>query len=134
MPAGMTKTDSYEIDRLPVNTAIGYMSPPPGKKIPNTSEQPARGSSAGGGYSTVKDMLKFSEALRTGKLVIPDDNGSFPSDFVNAGFAGGSPGVNSIFIVTGKAGYTIIVLSNFDPPAAEKPGTTIRDWVKQLKN
>lgn len=132
-PAGMADTDSYAIDALPANTAIGHMSANGGKRLPNTPEQSARGSSAGGGYSNVGDMLRFTIALKNKKLVIPDDEGGFPAVFEAAGFAGGSPGVNSIFIVSAKTGYTIIVLSNFDPPSAEKPGEQIRDWIKQLK-
>lgn len=132
-PAGMTSTDSYAMDELPANTAIGYASPAPGKRTPNISEQPARGSSAGGGYSTADDMLRFANALKTRKLVLPNDDGTLPTDFTGVGIAGGSPGVNAIFITNGSTGYTVIVLSNFDPPSAEKPGTVVRDWLKQLK-
>ncbi|MEQ1643435.1 MAG: serine hydrolase domain-containing protein [Pyrinomonadaceae bacterium] len=132
-PAGMTSTDSYAMDELPANTAIGYASPTPGKRTPNVSEQPARGSSAGGGYSTADDMLRFANALTTRKLVLPNDDGTLPTVFSGAGFAGGSPGVNAIFITNGSTGYTVIVLSNFDPPSAEKPGAIVRDWLKQLK-
>ncbi|MFT3746252.1 MAG: serine hydrolase domain-containing protein [Pyrinomonadaceae bacterium] len=132
-PAGMASSDSYAMDELPANTAVGYMSPERGKHSPNTPMQPARGSSAGGGYSTADDMLRFANALRAKKLVIPDDNGGFPAEFDAAGFAGGSPGVNAVFATNGKTGYTIIVLSNFDPPSAEKPFSQIRDWLKQLQ-
>ena len=92
------------------------------------------GSSAGGGYSTAGDMLKFSNALRGKKLEIPADDGTFPAEFKGAGFAGGSEGVNAVFITNGQTGYTIIVLSNYDPPSAEKPGIQIRDWLKQVKD
>ncbi len=131
-PAGMASTDSYAIDELPANTAVGYASAA-GKRTPNLSEQPARGSSAGGGYSTADDMLRFANALKARKLVLPNDDGTLPTDFTGAGFAGGSPGVNAIFITNGSTGYTVIVLSNFDPPSAEKPGELVRDWLKQLK-
>ncbi len=132
-PAGMSATDSFEIDALPTNTAIGYMSPGPGKRVPNKTVQPARGSSAGGGYSTAGDMLKLAVALRSKKLAIPEDDGSFPTEFADTGVAGGSPGINAVFISNGHAGYTVVVLSNFDPPSAEKPGMQISNWLKQLK-
>lgn len=132
-PAGMTSTDSYAMNELPVNTAVGYMSSESGDRMPNVPMQPARGSSAGGGYSTVDDMLRFATALKSKKLVIPNDDGSFPAVFEGTGFAGGSPGVNSYFITSGKSGYTLVVLSNFDPPSAEKPGDLIRNWIKNLK-
>ena len=115
------------------NTAIGDMSAERGKRSPNTLMQPARGSSAGGGYSTADDMLRFANALRTKKIVIPDDSGDFPAEFTAAGIAGGSPGVNAVFSTNAKSGFTVIVLSNFDPPSAEKPAGQIRDWLKQLK-
>lgn len=132
-PAGMSSTDSYAMDELPANTAVGYASSGPGKRTPNVSEQPARGSSAGGGYSTADDMLRFANALQSRKLVLPNDDGTLPSVFNSAGFAGGSPGVNAIFITNGSTGYTVIVLSNFDPPSAEQAGGIVRDWLKQLK-
>ena len=66
-------------------------------------------------------------------LEIPDDKGGFPAQFKGTGIAGGSEGVNAVFITNGQTGYTIIVLSNYDPPSAEKPGTQIRDWLKQIK-
>ena len=134
-PAGMTDTDSFEIDKLPPNTAVGYMTRAAGAggaPRPNTKAQPGRGSSAGGGYSTAGDMLKFAAALKSGKLVIPNDDGTFPTEFTTAGFAGGSEGVNSIFLTSARSGYTVIVLSNRDPPSAEQPGIQVRDWIKQI--
>jgi CubicO group peptidase (beta-lactamase class C family) len=132
-PAGMMNTDSYALDDLPANSAIGYL-PKNGSVHPqNESMQPARGSSAGGGYSTADDLLKFSTALRSRKLLIPDDKGEFPAEFKGLGIAGGSPGVNATFSVNGQTGYTIIVLSNYGPPSAEKPGSQIRDWLKNIK-
>lgn len=132
-PAGMKSTDSFAMNELPVNTASGYMSTESGDRIPNVAMQPARGGAAGGGYSTVDDMLRFAIALKSKKLVIPNDDGNFPAVFEGTGFAGGSPGVNSYFISNGKTGYTLVVLSNFDPPSAEKPGDIIREWLKKIK-
>ncbi|MEO6655504.1 MAG: serine hydrolase domain-containing protein, partial [Pyrinomonadaceae bacterium] len=131
-PAGMNSTDSYALDELPINTAFGYAGTA-GARNRNLASLPGRGSSAGGGYSTATDLLKFSNALRNQKLTIPDDNGGFSATFNGVGIAGGSPGVNALFIANGQTGYTIIVLSNYGPPSAEKPGTQIRDWLKQIK-
>jgi CubicO group peptidase (beta-lactamase class C family) len=36
---------------------------------PNTDTLPYRGSSAGGGYSTVEDLLRFANALQQDKLL-----------------------------------------------------------------
>ncbi len=45
--------------------SIGYMK----KGVPNTDTLPFRGRSAGGGYSTVEDLLAFANALTTYKLL-----------------------------------------------------------------
>ncbi len=133
-PAGMKDTDSFESDKMPANAANGYSSRnPTEKRVSNIDTRPAKGSAAGGGYSTATDLLKFSEAVRSGKLLIPDDNGR-PQKQIGTGVAGGSPGVNAILLVNGQSGYTIIVLSNYDPPSAEVIGTQLRDWVKQIKD
>jgi D-alanyl-D-alanine carboxypeptidase len=132
-PAGMTNTDSFEADKMPANSAEGYTKiNSDGKWKNNLSTRPARGSAAGGGYSTAEDLLKFSLALQSGKLIVPDDNGQ-PQKEVRMGIAGGADGINGILIVNGQTGYTIIVLSNYDPPSAERVGTQVRDWLKQVK-
>lgn len=131
VPAGMSKSGWFAIDELPANTATGYTAAS-GKHTPNTSSLPARGSSAGGGYSTAGDMLKLSAALLNKKLSVPDDNGVFPADVSGVGIAGGTPGVNALFMVMPRQGFTVVVLSNFDPPSAERPGTLIRSWLAQM--
>lgn len=76
--AKMKNTDSFETDKITKNLAIGYALPPPmpGKVMeekpnrePNTDFIEVKGTSAGGGYSTVIDLFKFSRALMTGKLL-----------------------------------------------------------------
>ncbi len=132
-PTGMNETASFAIDELPANTATGYMRKGSNGRDSNARALPGRGSSAGGGYSTAGDMLKFSDALRSKKLEIPGEDGNFPAEFAGAGFAGGSEGVNALFIANGQTGYTIIVLSNYEPPSAEQPGLQVRDWLKNIK-
>ncbi|MFL6375247.1 MAG: serine hydrolase domain-containing protein [Pyrinomonadaceae bacterium] len=131
--AGMSDTDSYEIDKLPANTAIGYMKKGSASPLtPNVGALPGRGSSAGGGYSTAPDLLRLAKALKEGKLVVPKDDGTFPTTFESTGIAGGSEGVNALFLTNAASGCTVIVLSNLDPPSATQPGTQVRDWIKQL--
>jgi D-alanyl-D-alanine carboxypeptidase len=69
-PAGMMHTDSRpEVDHVN-GRAIGY-SPRQNGLVPNTEGMPWSGTSAGGGYSTVRDLFLFAEALRSGKLLDP---------------------------------------------------------------
>lgn len=127
-PAGMADTGSYAIDENVPNRAIGQTKRGPEGPLPqrqnNTATLPARGSSAGGGYSTAPDLLRLSQALLadklipkrwtdwlfTGKLDAPGAR--------NIGVAGGSPGVNAVLEI--EPHYTLVVLSNFDPPSAEE--------------
>lgn len=131
--AGMNGTDSFETDKMPANTANGYTRRNPnGELINNVNTRPFRGSAAGGGYSNAEDLLKFSVALKSGKLSVPDDDGN-PRNDGGLGIAGGSDGVNALLLVNPQTGFTIIVLSNYDPPSAETIGARIRDWTKQVR-
>jgi CubicO group peptidase (beta-lactamase class C family) len=125
-PAGMTRTGSFFVDSLPPNTAIGYTTgredAPPGAPLhPNTQELPGRGSSAGGGYSTAQDLLKFLKALRERRI----PNG-LPAGI---GIAGGSGGINGVVEGALPGGYDIVVLTNLDPPAAERVARMTRGWL-----
>jgi CubicO group peptidase (beta-lactamase class C family) len=134
-PAGMNDSGSFFMDKLPANTAFGYTAhhqTKPGRGRNNTILS-ARGSSAGGGYSTASDLLKFIAALRVGKLAMPDDSGVFHDKFGGLGTAGGSEGVNALLEDDERSGYTVIVLSNIDPPSAEKPGMKLMEWLRQVK-
>src|SRR2546423_2249063 len=116
-PAGMTRTGSFAVDSLPPNTALGYTrgdeeAPPSAPVHPNTQELPGRGSSAGGGYSTTDDLLKFLKALREHRIA----NG-LPAGL---GVAGGSGGVNAILDGALPGGDDLVVLANLDPPAAQR--------------
>jgi CubicO group peptidase (beta-lactamase class C family) len=124
--AGMTRTASYFVDSLPPNTAIGYTrggpgSPPDSVAHANSQELPGRGSSAGGGYSTAQDLLKFLEALREHRI----ENG-LPAGL---GIAGGSGGLNAVVEGELPGGYDLIVLSNLDPPSAERIARMTREWL-----
>lgn len=140
-PLGMTDTDFYESDKKTPNMAEGYTTngvsaSPQSKRQNNLDTRPARGTSAGGGYSTLQDLLKFSLALQRGKIKYPEESPSQRASngkFMGLGIAGGSPGVNAILEIILEKGYTIIVLSNYDPPSAEKVGMQIRNWTKEIK-
>jgi CubicO group peptidase (beta-lactamase class C family) len=154
-PAGMTNTDSYEADFVVPNLAEGYTRNWDGNEHPGTSRRrnlytrPARGSSAGGGYSTAADMLRFANALKSDTLLSPAYtdwllNGSEPSarskitagprSKGNLGIAGGAPGINAALELDLETGYTVIVLGNYDPPAATDVARKIRRLLGAIRN
>ena len=45
------------------------------------------------------------------------------------GAAGGAPGLNAEFDTKLAGVYTVVVIANYDPPAAEKVGKQIRSWL-----
>jgi CubicO group peptidase (beta-lactamase class C family) len=138
-PAGMADSDSYAMDDIVANRAVGYTKEG-GRWRSNAFQRPARGSSAGGGYSTARDLLKFGAALKAARLVSPAYSAwilsrgkglpetATPPGRVSGslGVAGGSPGVNAALLVDADRGYTVVVLCNGDPPAAEKAFKKIR--------
>ncbi|MEO8500404.1 MAG: glutamate--tRNA ligase family protein, partial [Vicinamibacteria bacterium] len=138
-PAGMTNTDAFELDSVVPNLAVGYTRRG-GGLTSNLYSLPARGSSAGGGYSTAPDMLKYAEALVAHRLASPaytawSLGGPRPDPKTPAppgplrgglGIAGGSPGVNAAFEVNAAQRLVIVILANDDPPAAEDLARKIR--------
>jgi D-alanyl-D-alanine carboxypeptidase len=125
-PAGMTRTGSFLVDSLPPNTAIGYTrggtnAPLSTSLRPNSRDLPGRGSSAGGGYSTAQDLLRFLQALREQRI----PNG-LPAGL---GIAGGSGGINAAIEGDLPGGYDLIVLTNLDPPAAQRVARMAREWL-----
>lgn len=147
--AGMNNTDWYEADVMTPNLASGYTREGLADRAKdlrknNFYTRPAKGSPAGGGYSTADDLLKYAAALRDGRLSLPnfrqpaspDQKGSADSkrpQFGGLGIAGGAPGINAVLEANEATGYTVIVMSNYDPPSAEKVAKQIRAWISQIK-
>ncbi len=67
-PAGMTRTDSLPESDKVTDRSVGYTKMD-GPLKPNTDTLPWRGTSAGGGYSTVGDLLAFANAVTNHKLL-----------------------------------------------------------------
>jgi CubicO group peptidase (beta-lactamase class C family) len=145
-PAGMDSTESPPEHTPDARRATGYMRGDTGAWVPNTDTLPYRGTSAGGGLSTVMDLVRFSIALQnrtlldeahvklltTGQVAMPGgDKYAFGfSDSTDdgvrcVGHGGGAPGMNGAFD-TCDSGYTIAVLSNLDPPAADRVARFIK--------
>jgi CubicO group peptidase (beta-lactamase class C family) len=134
-PAGMTNTDAYELDLVTPNLAVGYQKEfNEGGTMRfrnNVFQHVIRGGPAGGGYSTVGDLLKFDVALRANKLVgaeyvrqllsakpelnSPEYGYGFGVDTKNriVGHSGGFSGISSNLDMFLDSGYTAIVMSNY---------------------
>jgi CubicO group peptidase (beta-lactamase class C family) len=142
-PAGMTRTGSLPEDQTVPGRSTGYTTPPGATAwVPNTDTLPYRGTSAGGGYSTVQDLARFAHALLGHKLLDPystkllitgkvteapgvryaygfeDARDAHANGWV--GHGGGAPGMNGDLKIYPKTGYVIAVLANLDPPAAQR--------------
>ena len=68
-PAGMTGSGSEPEEQVVADRSLGYTRFGGPNLRPNTDTLPYRGTSAGGGYSTVEDLLKFATALQSNKLL-----------------------------------------------------------------
>lgn len=138
-PAGMTATASEPEEQTVTDRSVGYMRDG-GNWQPNTDTLPYRGTSAGGGYSTVEDLLRFATALQTHKLLnatyteelttgkVDAGRGKYAYGFQDSvnngtrcfGHGGGAPGMNGMLQICPASGYVIAVLANMDPPAASR--------------
>jgi D-alanyl-D-alanine carboxypeptidase len=141
-PAGMNSTDSLPEDQTVAGRSVGYTKMNGAREWgPNVDTLPYRGTSAGGGYSTVEDLLAFANALEndkvldakyvdmltTGKVERPGGGSKYGYGFGDEtsadgvrcfGHGGGAPGMNGDLKVCPQTGYVIAVLANLDPQAA----------------
>lgn len=141
-PAGMTSTGALPEDQNVPDRSVGYTQMGGNSLHPNTDTLPYRGTSAGGGYCTVEDLLRFATALTNHKLLnaqntdlmtagkvdtpggeryafgFSDVDPSTPSR--HFGHGGGAPGMNGQLQIFPLTGYVIVVLSNLDPPVATR--------------
>ena len=141
-PAGMISTGSLPEEQNVPDRSVGYTKRDRNAPLaPNTDTLPYRGSSAGGGYSTVEDLLRFATALTslklldaeryalltTGKVDTPDGAKyaygmqDEVTDGIHCyGHGGGAPGMNGNLSFCPQTGYVVAVLANMDPPAATR--------------
>ena len=147
-PAGMINTDCYPMDEAIENLAMGYSKTrgPDGRNVwkNNLFKHTIKGGPAGGGYSTVEDLLRFDQALRSGKLVSRDTTAKMwtakpgSPDYGygfgiygapgsrQVGHSGGFPGISANLAMFLDSGYTVAVLSNYDNGAR-----TVSDWIEE---
>jgi CubicO group peptidase (beta-lactamase class C family) len=143
-PAGMTSTDSLPESEAVPNRSIGYTRPYFGARLwqPNTAWLPWRGTAAGGGYSTVGDVMRFADALMSHELLGASSTELLLAGKIDLGYgfeyafgffdtrdgngdgwvghSGGAPGTNGDLRIYPKSGYVVVVLANVDPPEAQR--------------
>jgi D-alanyl-D-alanine carboxypeptidase len=141
-PAGMTSSGSLPEDQTVPDRSVGYTQSPGNNLQPNTDTLPYRGTSAGGGYCTVEDFVRFANALTNHKLLNAQNTELLTTGKVDTprgekyafgfmengagtamrhfGHGGGAPGMNGDLQIFPQSGYVIVVLSNLDPPAASR--------------
>jgi len=134
-PAAMTDSGSLpETSDVP-KRSVGYttMGPAGPKPLgPNTDTLPCRGTAAGGGYSSVGDLIRFSDSLKEGKILdlnllaeatqAQAPNGSYGYGFIighvngtkRFGHGGGAPGMAAELLVLPELGYSVAIASNTD--------------------
>lgn len=136
-PAGMTRTDCYEMDTPADNLAMGYYRDADSEWgwRNNLYEHVIKGGPAGGGFSTAPDLHRFAVALVSGELVGPESleqmwvaqsevpyGYGFSIDVSTAGkvvgHGGGFIGINSNLDIFPESGYISVVLANYDGAAA----------------
>ena len=160
--AGMPDTDAYAMDEPVPNLAIGYTHIDErnrfraGPRRSNLFLHVVKGGPAGGGFSTVRDLLAFDRALRghrllraettatvlTGKAVTERGaEARYAYGFVEqvaageriVGHSGGFAGINGRLDICLDSGYTVAVLANYDPPAAEQVAGVARDLLLRVR-
>jgi len=142
LPAGMGHTDSRPETDHANGRAIGY-TPGQNGPVPNTDGMPWSGTSAGGGYSTVRDLLLFAEALQSGKLLGSEflreatQGSPMRSDYGMGfyvlpdggyGHGGGAAGINGELHILPHSGYVLVALANRDPRMA----TNMVDFITSI--
>ncbi len=133
-PAKMMNTDAYELDNAIPNLAIGYTMSleEPGQWKNNIYSNLAKGTPAGGGYSTVDDLLNFANALQNNILLSKENIAlctsgkvkyregmygyGFEENTINGhrifGHTGGHDGIACELMIYPDLGYTVVILTN----------------------
>lgn len=131
-PAGMERSDSYEMDYPVENLAIGY-DPDRSSEYGwqnNLYKHVIKGGPAGGGFSTVGDLHRYALALMGGELVSESSLETMWTDKSGEGYgygfgvsegplgrvvghSGGFAGISANLAMFMDAGYVVAVLSNY---------------------
>jgi len=126
-PAGMAHTGCYVRTGLPAFAAVGYLA----GGASNTAGLAPVGTSAGGCYSSARDLIRFANALENGLLLRPalvrtttTSKVAAPGGGYGYGFGirgttvwhnGGAPGAAGELDINPKLGIVAVTLGNVDP-------------------
>jgi D-alanyl-D-alanine carboxypeptidase len=153
--ACMQHTAAYRLDDDVPNRALGYVQEraegDQAALYPRTNllASPLKGSPAGGTYSTVHDLLRFAQSLRSHRLLSPAvtdqllqprvamgplGEASYAYGFGChtvggvriVGHNGGAPGVGAQLDMYPELGYTVALLSNYDAGPSMKIVRSVR--------
>jgi len=158
-PAAMYDTDHYELDLPIANCAVGYTNnnwfgPTDGQRRANQFIYAVKGSPAEHCFSTVYDLFHFFQALQTQRLLdaqytdlclTPNTAAEQPGVSFGYGFqiiddgqhgrvighGGRALGGDAFALMYRDLGYIVIVLSNYDRPAARRIIDDIADMLIQ---
>jgi D-alanyl-D-alanine carboxypeptidase len=152
VPANMASSGFLELDRDPPRVATGYADAPGGERRSNAFFLPVRGAPFTCAYATAGDLVRFAEALRSGRLL---GGGALKSlwtgrvDYTEPGgrygygcvvknyngvrivaHGGGWVGITDRFEIYPDLGYTVAILTNID--SAPNPiAFKLREWLTQ---
>lgn len=154
---GMQNTDHFEMDLPIANCAVGYTNdnwfgPEDGQRRSNHFIYAVKGSPSEHCFSTVQDLFLFCQALQTGRLLDAHHTdlcftlhaaGEQPGVSYGYGFhiidddkygrvighGGRAMGGDAFALMYRDLGYTVVVLSNYDRPAARNIYTGIADML-----
>jgi CubicO group peptidase (beta-lactamase class C family) len=123
--------DGRELSPEEAKEAMARRSASSSARRPNASLQAGMSSPAGDHYSTVGDFLRLANALTSYRLL----DSTHTTALLGARYAtgkdfranGGGPGVNAEFSIF-PSGDVVVVLSNYDPPAA----TDVAEFIRSL--
>jgi hypothetical protein len=127
-PLGMQSSNFKYKSELSSNYAKKYTRTKSGDLEEVQTELSPRGASDGGGYSTIGDLIKLSEAIfyngflsnKSISLMVSNyESRELTRDEWVFDLVGGAPGVSTVLGFHGPSEYSLVVLSNFDSPASE---------------
>jgi CubicO group peptidase (beta-lactamase class C family) len=146
-PAGMKHADHYRRDDKKAGIALGYLKTDQGQWVDNSADLGLRGSAAGGGYASARDLQGFSRALSDERLLSQSQLEILWKPYTQQGpvgygylfsvgnsdgkrwigHDGGAPGISAAFMHYPESDLVIVVLANQDNAAM-----AMREWLQAL--